>query len=219
MLTGFAPFEETTSAIWSDPPGLMRRTEIWLLPASTARMYRPSLLSCSEPWEAITVPRAGAADREGRAGNRSERPVRVAVEAGDRVHAGCVVVDIQVADDAGRRGGDGARSGNGARDREHDHDAEATRDYSEPAAPPAANSVDVDSQFARQANCRSLHLGTSWQVSAADSAGSRAPSPHAGIHYSRRDLCMGREQFSEMTSAPERKSPGQQGFFYRGAEI
>ena len=56
MLTGFAPSEETTSAIWSDPSGLMRRTEIWLLPASTARRYRPFPLSCSEPWEATPCP-------------------------------------------------------------------------------------------------------------------------------------------------------------------
>ena len=38
MLTGLTPFEETGEpcAGWSDPSGLIRSTEIWLLPASTA---------------------------------------------------------------------------------------------------------------------------------------------------------------------------------------
>src|SRR3989442_9563486 len=58
MLTGLAPFEETgpppTGS--SAPSGLIRSTEISLLPASTVNRYRPSLLSCSAPWEAIPFP-------------------------------------------------------------------------------------------------------------------------------------------------------------------
>ena len=56
MLTGFAPFEETTSATWSWPCGLTRSTEISLLPASTASRYRPSALCCSEPCDATPCP-------------------------------------------------------------------------------------------------------------------------------------------------------------------
>ena len=38
MLTGSTPFEATgePAAAWSEPSGLIRSTEIWLLPASTA---------------------------------------------------------------------------------------------------------------------------------------------------------------------------------------
>src|SRR6266516_2809174 len=58
MLTGLAPFEETgpPPTGTSEPSGLIRSTEISLLPASTANRYRPSLLSCSAPWEAIPFP-------------------------------------------------------------------------------------------------------------------------------------------------------------------
>ena len=38
MLTGLTPPDQTglPSACWSEPFGLIRSTEIWLLPASTA---------------------------------------------------------------------------------------------------------------------------------------------------------------------------------------
>ena len=44
------------SASTSLPSGLMRSTEIWLLPASTASRYRPSGLCCNAPWEPVPVP-------------------------------------------------------------------------------------------------------------------------------------------------------------------
>jgi len=40
----------------SEPSCLMRSTEIWLLPASTASRKRPSALSCSDPCDASAWP-------------------------------------------------------------------------------------------------------------------------------------------------------------------
>ena len=40
----------------SEPSGLIRSTEIWLLPASTTSRNRPSRVSCSDPWEAVACP-------------------------------------------------------------------------------------------------------------------------------------------------------------------
>ena len=105
MLTGLPPFDETgpPSAIRSDPSGLIRSTEIWLLPASTTSRNRPSGLSCSDPCDAVAWPVPAAADRERRARDRSQRPVGVAVVARDGVRTRGVVVDVDLPDDARRR--------------------------------------------------------------------------------------------------------------------
>ena len=63
---------------------------------------------------------ANAGD-ERRAGDRRQRPVRVAVEGGDRVHAGRVVVDVDVPDDVGSgRRASGRADGAHGRDREQE---------------------------------------------------------------------------------------------------
>ena len=58
MLTGSLPPEATglPSATVRLPFGLIRSTEIWLLPASTASRYRPSALSCRAPCEPMPFP-------------------------------------------------------------------------------------------------------------------------------------------------------------------
>ena len=56
MLTGRTPPEDTTLARRSDPPGLMRSTETWLLPASAASRNRPPSAICTAPWEARPAP-------------------------------------------------------------------------------------------------------------------------------------------------------------------
>src|SRR5579864_273992 len=58
MLTGSTPPDHTGpwSVGISLPPGRMRSTEIWLLPASAASTYLPSPLSCSAPWEPMLAP-------------------------------------------------------------------------------------------------------------------------------------------------------------------
>ena len=81
MLTGWTPPEPTVSTGVSDPSKWIRRTDTWLL------LRR-------EPGAA-----PGASRGEGGSGQRRERAVGVAGEAGDGVRAGTVVVDVQVADD------------------------------------------------------------------------------------------------------------------------
>ena len=53
MLTGVIPPEDTG---WptrtGTPSSVMRSTETWLLPASTASRYLPSLVTCIAPWDA-----------------------------------------------------------------------------------------------------------------------------------------------------------------------
>jgi hypothetical protein len=57
-LTGSLPPEETVPPpmLPSSPSGLMRSTEIWLLPASTASRYFPSGLTWSAPCEPMPFP-------------------------------------------------------------------------------------------------------------------------------------------------------------------
>ena len=67
MLTGFTPPEETGwPASTGTPPAVIRRTEIWLLPASTASRYRPPGVAWIAPWEARPTPGARAARGERR---------------------------------------------------------------------------------------------------------------------------------------------------------
>src|SRR5438034_11117966 len=58
MLTGLTPPEETGPPPmgFSSPSELMRNTEIWLLPASTASRYLPSLETCRAPCEPTPAP-------------------------------------------------------------------------------------------------------------------------------------------------------------------
>ena len=57
MLTGVIPPEDTG---WptrtGTPSSVMRSTETWLLPASTASRYLPSLVTCIAPWDARPEP-------------------------------------------------------------------------------------------------------------------------------------------------------------------
>src|SRR4029078_3996732 len=79
---------------------------------------------------------AGAAGVERGAGDRRERAVGMTVEAGDRVVAGVVVVDVDVAD-ARRAGGECGACGE-ARDDDGDggRQAEQAGDAVHPCAPP-----------------------------------------------------------------------------------
>src|SRR5437763_14575680 len=56
MLTGWTPPEPTVSTGVSDPSKWIRRTDTWLLPASTASRRRPSALRCSDPCDASPAP-------------------------------------------------------------------------------------------------------------------------------------------------------------------
>ena len=58
MLTGSMPAEETglSFTAFSVPSDLIRSTEIWLLAASTASRYRPSLLTWRAPWDPMPAP-------------------------------------------------------------------------------------------------------------------------------------------------------------------
>jgi hypothetical protein len=57
-LTGSVPRDDTVppGTRLSAPPGLIRSTEIWLLPASTAIRNRPLAEIWSAPWEASPAP-------------------------------------------------------------------------------------------------------------------------------------------------------------------
>ena len=68
MLTGVIPPEGTGWPTRTGTPlSVMRSTEIWLLPASTASRYLPSLVTCIAPWEArpepSPAPRPGTVNR------------------------------------------------------------------------------------------------------------------------------------------------------------
>src|ERR671936_1281530 len=56
MLTGCTPSDRAVSTGASEPLPRIRRTEIWLLPASVASRKRPSALCCREPCEATGAP-------------------------------------------------------------------------------------------------------------------------------------------------------------------
>src|SRR6476661_7279866 len=103
MLTGSMPPDATglPCAGLRVPSGRTRTTEIWLLPASAARRYRPSLVAWSDPWEPTIVP----------------------VDPAVRVAARGVVFHLDVTHHAARCGGDLRRPGEAGCD-QCDHHAD-----------------------------------------------------------------------------------------------
>ena len=98
MLTGVLPPEKVTPCRTSrsEPSCRIRRTEIWLLPASVARRKRPAGRDLNGALRGEPGPGPGPAGPERRAGLGRQRPVGVPVEPGDRDNPDSVVVDVHM---------------------------------------------------------------------------------------------------------------------------
>jgi len=80
----------------SAPPAVIRSTEIWLLPGSTASSRRPPGRNLQRPLACQAAASPCSAGWERRACHRRQRPIGVAVESGDGVGAGRVVIHVDV---------------------------------------------------------------------------------------------------------------------------